>query len=620
LALAGRPLLCQVYSQGPAGADTALTVTPAAKTPRTSRAHGSSAATADDTQEQLAAVSEVLKAMAGPADLDRVSTMIVSAAARLVGALAVRLTRRVGTGWILAAAHGPRGPDAQVGTAVVLDSTSLRGQTLLAGLPYHIRDTMTEDPRPSSPEVTRSRLSMPVVADGQTIAVLTVARKDPGGFSEHEQQLVATFADQAAIAMENARLFNETREALEQQTATADILKIISQSVVEIEPVFQAIVDRAARLCSADAAMILRPDGTDLVVMALFPFPQNTSFVIGQRIKPDRTTGFGRAFLDGSVAHIADPAAEPETRRLDGTRMGVPIVRDGAVIGVIGLARGGVHPFSESEIRLIQTFAAQAAIAIENTRLFDEIKETSRQLNVANRHKSEFLANMSHELRTPLNAIIGFSDVLAERMLGELNPKQAEYLDDIRSSGQHLLSLINDILDLSKVEAGRMELTLSDFSLRAALSNGVSMVRERAVSHGIRLDLVVDEIDVISADERKVKQIVFNLLSNAIKFTPDGGTISVIGGLDGDHARVSVRDSGIGIATADQARIFEEFRQAAQRSDASAQGTGLGLTLTKAFVELHGGRIWVESEIGKGSTFSFTLPLGHAADLSANDA
>jgi len=620
LALAGRPLLCQVYSQGPAGADTALTVTPAAKTPRTSRAHGSSAATADDTQEQLAAVSEVLKAMAGPADLDRVSTMIVSAAARLVGALAVRLTRRVGTGWILAAAHGPRGPDAQVGAAVVLDSTSLRGQTLLAGLPYHIRDTMTEDPRPSSPEVTRSRLSMPVVADGQTIAVLTVARKDPGGFSEHEQQLVATFADQAAIAMENARLFNETREALEQQTATADILKIISQSVVEIEPVFQAIVDRAARLCSADAAMILRPDGTDLVVMALFPFPQNTSFVIGQRIKPDRTTGFGRAFLDGSVAHIADPAAEPETRRLDGTRMGVPIVRDGAVIGVIGLARGGVHPFSESEIRLIQTFAAQAAIAIENTRLFDEIKETSRQLNVANRHKSEFLANMSHELRTPLNAIIGFSDVLAERMLGELNPKQAEYLDDIRSSGQHLLSLINDILDLSKVEAGRMELTLSDFSLRAALSNGVSMVRERAVSHGIRLDLVVDEIDVISADERKVKQIVFNLLSNAIKFTPDGGTISVIGGLDGDHARVSVRDSGIGIATADQARIFEEFRQAAQRSDASAQGTGLGLTLTKAFVELHGGRIWVESEIGKGSTFSFTLPLGHAADLSANDA
>jgi len=620
LALAGRPLLCQVYSQGPAGADTALTVTPAAKTPRTSRAHGSSAATADDTQEQLAAVSEVLKAMAGPADLDRVSTMIVSAAARLVGALAVRLTRRVGTGWILAAAHGPRGPDAQVGAAVVLDSTSLRGQTLLAGLPYHIRDTMTEDPRPSSPEVTRSRLSMPVVADGQTIAVLTVARKDPGGFSEHEQQLVATFADQAAIAIENARLFNETREALEQQTATADILKIISQSVVEIEPVFQAIVDRAARLCSADAAMILRPDGTDLVVMALFPFPQNTSFVIGQRIKPDRTTGFGRAFLDGSVAHIADPAAEPETRRLDGTRMGVPIVRDGAVIGVIGLARGGVHPFSESEIRLIQTFAAQAAIAIENTRLFDEIKETSRQLNVANRHKSEFLANMSHELRTPLNAIIGFSDVLAERMLGELNPKQAEYLDDIRSSGQHLLSLINDILDLSKVEAGRMELTLSDFSLRAALSNGVSMVRERAVSHGIRLDLVVDEIDVISADERKVKQIVFNLLSNAIKFTPDGGTISVIGGLDGDHARVSVRDSGIGIATADQARIFEEFRQAAQRSDASAQGTGLGLTLTKAFVELHGGRIWVESEIGKGSTFSFTLPLGHAADLSANDA
>ncbi|HEY7269410.1 MAG TPA: ATP-binding protein, partial [Dehalococcoidia bacterium] len=243
-----------------------------------------------------------------------------------------------------------------------------------------------------------------------------------------------------------------------------------------------------------------------------------------------------------------------------------------------------------------------------------KVRERTSELEAANRHKSEFLANMSHELRTPLNAIIGFSDVLLTRMFGELNPKQEEYLGDILTSGNHLLDLINDILDLAKVEAGRMELEASEFSLTEAVRNSVTMVRERAANHGIALTYeVAPEADDVVADERKVKQVLFNLLSNAVKFTPDGGKVSIRAWREADEVRVSVADTGIGIAPQDLEVIFEEFRQASDVDGRSHEGTGLGLTLTKRMVELHGGRIAVESEPGKGSTFMFTLAAAAAA-------
>jgi len=253
-----------------------------------------------------------------------------------------------------------------------------------------------------------------------------------------------------------------------------------------------------------------------------------------------------------------------------------------------------------------------AAALEQRDRLLREVEETSRQLAEVSRHKSEFLANMSHELRTPLNAIIGFSEVLVEKMFGELNDRQEEYLNDILSSGKHLLSLINDILDLSKVEAGQMELESGQFSVREALENGLTMLKERASRHGISLGLEIDpDLHLIEADERKVKQVVFNLLSNAVKFTPDGGRIEVTAHQLDSEIRIAVRDTGIGIAPEDQERIFEEFRQVGQGS-AKAEGTGLGLALTRKLVELHGGRIWVESELGVGSTFTFALPLRRA--------
>jgi signal transduction histidine kinase len=262
----------------------------------------------------------------------------------------------------------------------------------------------------------------------------------------------------------------------------------------------------------------------------------------------------------------------------------------------------------------VKTFATQSVLAIQTARLFREIEEKSQQIEAANRHKSEFLANMSHELRTPLNAIIGFSEVLQERYFGELNEKQAEYTDDILASGRHLLSLINEILDLSKVEAGRMELELAAFDLPLAIDNARTFVRERATRHGITLDVKVDErLGDYVGDERKIKQILLNLLSNAVKFTPEGGRISINARQTNGSVEISVTDTGIGIAEEDQPKIFEEFRQVGSDNAKKIEGTGLGLTLAKKFVELHGGRIWVESEVGKGSTFVFTLPTAIAA-------
>jgi signal transduction histidine kinase len=244
-----------------------------------------------------------------------------------------------------------------------------------------------------------------------------------------------------------------------------------------------------------------------------------------------------------------------------------------------------------------------------NAQLFRALEERSAQLEVAGRHKSEFLASMSHELRTPLNAVLGFSEVLLERMFGDINEKQTEYLQDILESGRHLLSLINDILDLSKVEAGRMELELADFDLPSAIDNALTLVRERATRRGITLGCTIDErLGMIRGDERKVKQILLNLLSNALKFTPEGGRIHVDAGRHDEVVEVSVADTGIGIAPADQDAVFEEFRQVGA-AEKKAEGTGLGLALSRKFVELHGGRIWVESELGRGSTFTFTLPV-----------
>ncbi len=269
---------------------------------------------------------------------------------------------------------------------------------------------------------------------------------------------------------------------------------------------------------------------------------------------------------------------------------------------------------------IIVIFTIIISLLVLSSRKAESIIERQHEVNLEltaaaaaaeaeNRAKSQFLANISHELRTPLNAIIGFSEVLAEGMFGDVNEKQAEYLRDILDSGRHLLSLINDILDLSKIEAGRMELESGDFDLPNAIANALMLVRERASRRGITLGSTIDErLGTIRGDERKVKQVLLNLLSNALKFTPEGGRVHVSAGRRDDVAEVAVADTGIGIAPADQDAVFEEFRQVGA-AETKAEGTGLGLALSRKFIELHGGRIWVKSEVGMGSTFIFTLPI-----------
>ena len=463
----------------------------------------------------------------------------------------------------------------------------------------------------------RTVLGVPMLRDGVSIGTIGVYRKLVQPFSAAEIRLVETFADQAVIAIENVRLFNETKEALEQQTATAEVLKAISRTTFELDPVLDALIENATRLCKSDRGFVFIREGDEYRPTASYgATPEQLEFMRHRHLTSTSGTLVGRTVQQRQVVQIEDARHDPEYAweqafELLGfrTMLGVPMLREGEPIGVVAIWRDQVRPFSERDTQLVTSFADQAVIAIENVRLFREIQDKSRQLEIANQHKSEFLANMSHELRTPLNAIIGFSEVLIERMFGELNEKQDDYLKDIFTSGKHLLSLINDILDLSKIEAGRMELDVENFDVPSALSNAMTLVRERAQRHGITLGLEVEPtIGEMRADERKFKQILLNLLTNAVKFTPDGGRVDVRAKLVSGVLTVAVTDTGIGIALADQAAVFEEFKQVGRHYTNKQEGTGLGLALTKRFVELHGGTLALDSEPGKGSTFTFTLP------------
>ncbi|MFO1397370.1 MAG: ATP-binding protein [Burkholderiales bacterium] len=438
-------------------------------------------------------------------------------------------------------------------------------------------------------------------------------------FNRMSAQLRESYADLERKVEERTR---ELTNSLEQQTAISEILRVISSSPTDVQPVLDAVAERAALLCHAPFARIMLVDGAQLVSAAEYwqgRLSERSQWERTTDVVLDRTSVTGRAVTDRQTVHIADirglidtefTGARENMLRFDCRAvLAVPLMREGGAYGGIFLARHDPGLFAPDQVALVETFARQAAIAIDNVRLFHEIADKSRELKVANQHKSAFLASMSHELRTPLNAIIGFSEVLLARYFGELNEKQDDYLKDIHSSGRHLLALINDVLDLSKVEAGRMDLDLAPFDLPTALADAMTLVRERAMKHGIALDLAVAEgVGTVLADERKLKQIVLNLLSNAVKFTPDGGRVDVEAQRDGDGVRVAVRDTGIGIAPEDQAAVFEEFRQVGNDYTRKQEGTGLGLALTRRFVELHGGRIGVTSEVGRGSTFWFTLP------------
>ena len=587
-----------------------------------------------ESLEQQTATSEILGVIASsPTDIQPVLDVVAENAARLCDAFDALIYRVEDDAFQPVAVYGPmpvvpnrrpitRGIPA---ARAIIDRQTIHVHDLAAELETEFPDSR------SIQQVTGTRtvLATPLLREGVPVGAIVIRRTEVRPFSDKQIALLKTFADQAVIAIENVRLFQELEARTSELARSVGELRALGEvgqavsSTLELETVLTRIASHAVQLSSTDCGVIYEYNETNQEFHLRASHRMEAEVVEVLRNAPIHLGqgATGQAATTRAPVEVSDIAnareytgarARPLLVRL-GYRslLSVPLLREQQIMGALTVWRRRSGNFEPEVVNLLQTFATQSVLAIQNARLFREIEDKSRQIEAANRHKSEFLANMSHELRTPLNAIIGFSEVLGERLFGELNEKQAEYTDDILSSGRHLLSLINEILDLSKVEAGRMELEVATFDLPLAIDNARTFVRERATKHGITLDVTVDErLGDFVGDERKIKQILLNLLSNAVKFTPEGGRIGIEARQADGVVEISVSDTGVGIAPEDQPKIFEEFRQVGSDYTHKVEGTGLGLTLAKKFVELHGGRIWVESEVGKGSRFIFTLPYG----------
>ena len=587
-----------------------------------------------ESLEQQTATSEILGVIASsPTDIQPVLDVVAENAARLCDANDALIYRVEGDAFQLVARIWVQCRSPPIRRPLTRGLPA--GRAIIDRQTIHVHDVAAEletefpDARPIQQVTgTRTILATPLLREGVPIGAIIIRRTEVRPFTDKQIALLKTFADQAVIAIENVRLFKELDERTNELTRSVGELKALGEvgqavsSTLDLETVLTSIVSHAVQLSGTDCGVIYEFDETTEEFNLRASHRMETEVVEMLRVAPIHLGegATGKAATSRSPVLVADIANE---REYTGARarpllirlgyrslLSVPLLREQQIMGGLTVWRKEAGSFSTEVVNLLQTFATQSALAIQNARLFREIEDKSRQIEAANRHKSEFLANMSHELRTPLNAIIGFSEVLGERLFGELNEKQAEYTDDILTSGRHLLSLINEILDLSKVEAGRMELELATFDLPLAIDNARTFVRERATRHGIALDVSVEErLGDFVGDERKIKQILLNLLSNAVKFTPEGGRIGINARQADGSVEISVSDTGTGIAPEDQPKIFEEFRQVGTDYSHKVEGTGLGLTLAKKFVELHGGKIWVESEIGKGSKFTFTLPI-----------
>ena len=586
-----------------------------------------------ESLEQQTATSEILGVIASsPTDIQPVLDVVAETAARLCGATDAVIHRIDGDKLLSVANYGSLPTRRSEVRPIPMDRDSVPGRTVIDRRTLRIHD-LAALPESELPAIyarslgVRTMLSTPLMREGIPIGTIHIRRMEVRPFAEKQIKLLETFASQAVIAIENVRLFQELEARTHELARSVGELKALGEvgravsSTLDLETVLSTIVAHAVQLSATNGGIVYEYDEPTQEFHLRASYRMEPELVKAYQATPLRLGqgATGRAAATTEPVQITDLLQEQELP-IRGIRpmlsrlgyrslLSVPLLLEKRIMGALTVFRREVGIFSPDVVSLLRTFAAQSALAIQNARLFREIEDKNRQIEAANRHKSEFLANMSHELRTPLNAIIGFSEVLGERMFGELNEKQAEYTEDILSSGRHLLSLINEILDLSKVEAGRMELELATFDLPLAIDNARTFVRERAIKHGVNLGVTVDERPgEFVGDERKIKQILLNLLSNAVKFTPEGGRIGINARQADGSVEISVTDTGIGIAPEDQAKIFEEFRQVGGDYAHKREGTGLGLTLAKKFVEPHGGKIWVESEVGKGSTFTFTLP------------
>jgi PAS domain S-box-containing protein len=578
--------------------------------------------------ERQTATSEVLKVISQTRiDLEPVLDIVLRNARKLCGADRAIIFRADGDGGYSPAALQVTEPAEETlqfyrQHPIRPNRGSATGRALLERRPVHVPDVQA-DPEYrleyAANRTYRSILAVPMLRQGEPIGVLTVSRVgEPKPFGEKQIELVASFADQAVIAIENVRLFNETTEALEQLKASAGILSVISSSVADTKPVFDAILESCERLFEGRHVGICEVGEDRKIRLSAYHGPGRADLEQIFPIPLSMESGTGAALLQRRIVHYPDIEAGPDVPpyvRKAASIMGyksvilAPMLWEDETIGAIFVARDYVGAYSEKEIGLLKSFADQAVIAVQNARLFREIHEKSKQLEIANQHKSEFLANMSHELRTPLNAIIGFTRIVMRRAKEQLEPKQYENLEKIHSSGQHLLQLINAILDLSKVEAGRVEVNAAEVALGTVLEQCVKTVEPLVKAPAVRLVKEVDgELPQVYLDEEKLRQIVINLLSNAVKFT-ERGTVRVLAKCNGDAFSIAVADTGIGIPPDKLEHVFEEFAQADASSTRVYGGTGLGLTIGRRLARLMGGDISAQSAPGVGSTFTLTLPV-----------
>ena len=577
-----------------------------------------------ESLQQQTATADMLKVISRSTfDLQALLKTLVGCAAQLCDAYDSAIWRPDGDRLLLVAHHGPIPAET-----LPLIRGTVAGRTVLDGRALHIADLPTEDAEfPESSENARrwgfrALLCVPLMREGVAIGTIALRRREAQLFTERQVALLQTFADQAVIAIENTRLLNELRESLQQQTATAEVLKVISRSSFDLQAVLDTLTESAARFCEAPMAAIMRQKYADSYYYATTygVSADSNNYLKSVAIKAGRETVVGRALLEGRIVQVADVLADPEYRWIEAqertglrTVLAVPLLREGNPIGALVLARSVVRPFTDKQIELVTTFADQAVIAIENVRLFEEIQDTSRQLAEASQRKSEFVASMSHELRTPLNAIIGLTEMMVTNATRFGMEKAQEPLLRVNRAGTHLLGLINQVLDLAKIEAGKLELNPQSLQLAPLIDEVVGTARQLAEQNENRLVVETQEnLGALTVDPMRLKQILLNLLSNACKFTKQGEVaLHVRKVVDGHNwIEFAVADSGIGMTAEQQAKLFRDFIQADSLTTRRYGGTGLGLALSRKLARMMGGDVTVTSEPGKGSVFTVRLPGG----------
>ena len=600
-----------------------------------------------DALDQQTATAEILRVISSsPTDVQPVFDTILVNATRLLGAFVASIARRVDDE-VHMAAFTSMGPslDAMVRQSypVGIESSNPHATAIRRCAPHIIADAETE---PDIPEPIRamartrgwsSNLAVPLRRGGTAIGALSVSRHDPGSFTPDEVALLQTFADQAVIAIENVRLFNElqtrTREltrSVDQLTALGDVGQAVS-STLDLETVLTTIASRAAQLSGTRTCTVYEydEDAEEFHLRATHNVDERVLALT--RVRPIRKGEgvAGRVAETRAPVQIEDISTEGSYHGalkevlLDvGVRavLAVPLLRETRLIGSLIVTRNTPGRFADEVVALLETFATQSAIAIQNARLFRELEAQGRELAEASRHKSQFLANMSHELRTPMNAILGYTELIADGIYGEVPEKMRDVLTRVEGSGRHLLGLINDVLDLSKIEAGQLTLTLADYAMKEVVEAVTAAAEPLAAAKNLRFIVdVAPGLPTGRGDQRRLAQVLLNLVGNAIKFT-DAGHVALRIGAAADLFSIAVTDTGPGIAPADQERIFEEFQQADTSTTRPKGGTGLGLAIARRIVAMHGGRLWVESALGEGATFRLTLPVRTDKQVMAREA